>query len=210
MLDDLAIKYGTDKSSWVHNYTYLYEKYFEPFKDKPVKLLEIGIQEGASLRMWEEYFPHGNIYGLDIKECFEMDTKRITTIKGNQSNKRHLRQIIELFGPFDIIIDDGSHVNKDLLISFEELFPALKAGGIYVAEDLHTCYWGGGFGRPKFIKRLKKVIDQVNGGGKSGVADILKDGPVNYIKHLLPMTMWEKSIEYAHFYRSIVFLKRYG
>lgn len=203
-LDELALKYGTDKASAIHNYTRYYEKYFEPLRDKPLRILEIGIATGASLRMWREYFPNAEIIGLDKDEAY-MTKEGVTTIKGNQGNKKHLKQVVELFAPFDIIIDDGGHINKPMRLSFETLFPSLKSGGIYVAEDLHCCYWGRGFGRPVFIKRLKQLIDEVNGGGKSGIADPQKEGQLGFMKK---PTMWESSVEYVHVYRSIVFIKR--
>lgn len=207
-LDSLALKYGTDKSSAVHNYTRHYEKYFEPLRDKPLKVLEIGVQEGKSLKMWQDYFPRAEILGLDIKDCSESFDERISILVGNQGNKRHLLQVAEL-GPFDIIIDDGSHINKDMLLTFDTLFPALKPGGLYVVEDLHTCYWGRGFGRPKFIKRLKNLLDEVNSGGKSGLADKDKDHMEGGFMRNKAMTWWERTVEFIHLYRSIVFIKRY-
>ena len=204
-LDELALKHGTDKASAIHNYTRYYEQYFEPLRDKPLRILEIGIATGASLRMWREYFPNAEIIGLDKDEAY-MTKEGVITIKGDQSNKRHLLQVAELYTPFDIIIDDGSHINKDLLLTFETLFVALKSGGLYVAEDLHTCYWGFGFGRPKFIKRLKTLIDQVNSGGKAGIADRAKESPLGFMRW--PMTWWERNVEFVHFYRGIVFIKK--
>ena len=53
-LDHYALKHGTDKSSIHHNYTAVYEKYFRPIKEDKVKVLEIGVLYGASLKMWNE------------------------------------------------------------------------------------------------------------------------------------------------------------
>ena len=43
----------------------------------------------------------------------------------------------------DIIIDDGSHLNRHVVKSFQVLFPLLADDGIYVAEDTQTAYWPG-------------------------------------------------------------------
>jgi hypothetical protein len=56
LLDALALASGTDKSSAGHNYTKIYAKYFASLKDKPIKFLEIGIFQGNSVKMWEDYF----------------------------------------------------------------------------------------------------------------------------------------------------------
>ena len=64
-LDELAIAFNTDKSTRTHGFTNHYQVYFELLRDLPLKLLEIGVQSGASLRMWKQYFPKAEIYGLD-------------------------------------------------------------------------------------------------------------------------------------------------
>ena len=57
-LDQIARKHGTDKCSTCHNYCRTYEQYFGPIRAWPVRLLEIGVQTGASIKTWLEYFPH--------------------------------------------------------------------------------------------------------------------------------------------------------
>lgn len=212
-LDQIAIECGTDKSSKVHFYTRHYERYFEPLREKPLKILEIGIQNGYSLKMWKEYFPNAYIYGMDIHDCSHMAEDRIKIIQGNQSNPETLRTASMVHGPFDIVIDDGSHHNYDMKIGVEALFPFLNHNGIYVVEDLHTCYWDKthATGAPVFMDRLKAMLDEVNSAGKSGKADIEKD-PTDgeYLsKKFGEMTWWEKNVEFVHLYRHIVFIKRY-
>ena len=115
------------------------------------------------------------------------------------------------YGPFDIIIDDGSHRNDDMVISFETLFPVLKCGGMYVVEDLHCCYWyDEGNKKNRFIDRIIKnrIIDSVNSSGKMGIAD----------KDNLALDSWfpqgghldwdEGNIKSMHLYQSIVFIEK--
>jgi hypothetical protein len=72
-------------------------------------------------------------------------------------------------GFFDIVIDDGSHVNEHIITSFQTLFPLLANNGIYVIEYLKTSYllkYGGSseiFEHPgTSIRMLKKLIDGLN------------------------------------------------
>jgi demethylmacrocin O-methyltransferase len=91
--------------------------------------------------MWQRFFPRGLIYGMDLYPKPGVRGPRIRTIQGNQNDPSFLRSLAAEFGPFDIIIDDGSHVNEHVRTSFEELFGSVRPGGYYVIEDLHTSYW---------------------------------------------------------------------
>ena len=67
-LDHLAIEAGTDKSSLYNHYTKIYAKVFHEMKNLPIKLLEIGIYKGHSVKMWEGFFPQGMLYFIDITD----------------------------------------------------------------------------------------------------------------------------------------------
>lgn len=210
-LDELAIKYKTDKSSALHNYTEKYDRHFSHLRDKEIKVLEIGIQDGFSLKTWKDYFTKAHIYGLDVVDCRQMDEDRITTIQGSQNDLGALQRLNEQYGPFDIIIDDGSHISSDMRISFDFLFPFLKNGGVYVVEDLHCCYWPNFSERTyDFMDRLKELLDRVNSRGKCGLAEIdnLEQDGFYRQGSLGPMDWWDRSIEAIHLYRSIVFFDK--
>jgi hypothetical protein len=135
-LSKLARLYGTDK--YEHGYTKIYSTYFEKVKHKKLRILEIGIGGGEntkfggnSLKMWAKYFPKSEILGIDIYDKSLLDYRRIKTFQGSQSDKKFLSQ----FDNLDIIIDDGSHINSDVIKSFEVLFPILNVGGYYCIED---------------------------------------------------------------------------
>jgi hypothetical protein len=96
---------------------------------------------GESLAMWAEYFPHGKIVGLDVvAKRLKLDP-RITVLQGAQDDAALLASVCAVHGPFDIVIDDGSHVPKHVCASFDALFPHLKDGGLYVIEDVQTTFW---------------------------------------------------------------------
>ncbi len=149
-LTSLAKVYQTDKWGY-HFYTPVYEQWFRSLRYKPIRLLEIGVggyaksqMGGNSLRMWKRYFPQGKITGIDIYDKSALQETRIRIFKGDQTDRVFLTGLTQVEGPFDIIIDDGSHVQSHIITSFETLFPLMNPGGIYVIEDTQTSYW------PKF------------------------------------------------------------
>jgi hypothetical protein len=147
-LSDLSTRYGSDKWGGLHWYTSHYMNHFSPLRYDPVRVLEIGIggykyesSGGGSLHMWQRFFPRGLVYGLDLYPKPNVHGSRIHTIQGDQNDRSFLRSLAARYGPFDIIIDDGSHVNEHVRTSFEELFGCVRPGGYYVIEDMHTSYW---------------------------------------------------------------------
>jgi len=91
--------------------------------------------------MWKKYFPFGQIISLDIFDKSKLQENRIKIYQGSQTDEKVLDKIISDNGEFDLIIDDGSHINEHIITTFKYLFPKLKEGGIYVIEDLQTSYW---------------------------------------------------------------------
>lgn len=129
-----------------HHYFPIYERTFAPLRARPIKVMEIGVHRGASLKLWREYF-HADtqIVGVDIdprcREC--EDAGRSVHVRiGSQADQPFLQTVVEEFGPFDLIIDDGSHVASHMLASFNYLFlEGLNDDGIYFVEDMHSNYF---------------------------------------------------------------------
>lgn len=202
ILDDLALKYGTDKASNLHNYTRWYEKLL-PTAESNISLLEIGVSDGKSLRMWREYYPNAFIKGIDI------DVKKCNPIEGVlllEADQKNLS-----FGEyvkFDVIIDDGSHRWEDQISSFKALWPHINPGGVYVIEDLHTSYcmeFGepGGLNTTEFLHLL---MDDVNMYGVGGLGDHRNLLFYQEIKHYL--NVYQKTVESMTFYPSICFIRK--
>lgn len=204
-LDKLAKLFKTDKCG-AHNYTPHYQKHFSSFKNKKNKILEIGVGGynkpnvgGHSLRMWKYYFKKSNIVSIDIYEKKLLQEKRIKLYKGSQIDLELLDKINEETGPFDIIIDDGSHLNSHVLTTFNHLFPKLKKGGIYVIEDTQTSYWPDMEG--ELIERNN--LKTINGFFKS-----LTDG-LNYKEFMLKNyspSYFDLNITSIHFYHNLIFI----
>ena len=137
-------------------------------RGRPLRLLEIGVQNGGSLQIWHEYLPEGSqIYGLDIDErCRRLDfPPQVKVLVGDAGDPATLD---DLLGDevFDIIIDDGSHQSRDVIAAAKALLPRLVAGGKYFIEDLHASYWssyGGGFRKVgTSIEHIKNIVDALH------------------------------------------------
>lgn len=166
-LDSIAKKNKTDKCSDVHNYCEKYERYFRFDRKQKLKILEIGVFLGGSVKTWSEYFPNSDIIGIDIKEsCRQFEDERIKIEIGSQTDEKFIEHIIEKYKEFDLIIDDGSHIQKDVIKSFNLLFPSLKNRGLYVIEDSCCSYWanyGGGYKKENTsIEYFKELVDHVS------------------------------------------------
>ena len=102
---------GTDKARDWHGYLEFYERFFASLRDQPVRLLEIGVFRGQSVKMWSEYFAVGQIIGADIDPAaLQYAADRIIIEIADQSNIAHLTRLGVTHGPFDIVVDDGSHL----------------------------------------------------------------------------------------------------
>lgn len=174
-LAELCVRYGSDK--WgAHAYTRRYERHFAPLRDQPLNILEIGVggftdprRGGASLSVWKRYFPRALVHGMDITDKTALSEQRITVLQGDQSCTDDLAAVAAAAGPFDIVIDDGSHVSAHLLTTFHALWPALRYGGMYIMEDLQTSYWPSFGGRDDTfddpatsVGFLKTLVDGLN------------------------------------------------
>ena len=162
----LAAVYGSDKGATAHRYVDLYERHLGERRHLVHKVLEIGVYRGASLQMWQDFFPRAEIYGVDISDV-SVSGSRIHTIRGDQSDPA-LLEAVRAVGPFDLVIDDGSHRAGDLITTFDGLFDSVRPGGFYVVEDMQTAYlesYGGGrTGQPGTSTELvKQLVDAVNG-----------------------------------------------
>jgi hypothetical protein len=126
-----------------HTYSQ-YERHLKGLRDIPLKILEIGVHTGASIAVWEEYFPNAMIVGLDILKIDRKFGDRVHIVQGSQCDEELLKKISERFAPdgWDIIIDDASHIGHLSKTTICCLFPNhLKKGGLYFLEDWGTGYW---------------------------------------------------------------------
>jgi len=144
-LPRLFLLFGTDKQKFGgHSYGGTYKGLFRGLRYRRLKLLEIGVLRGESLLAWRAYFPRAVTVGLDLDDKRALTAgKRTRVYQGDQGSAADLSRICAAEGPFDIVIDDGSHLSRHQLFSFLRLFPHIKDGGLYVIEDVQTSFWSG-------------------------------------------------------------------
>jgi hypothetical protein len=136
-LDEIGLKFNTDKSSRFHNYLSFYEEQL-PDRSFTGRLLEIGVMDGYSMQMWREYYPHAaEIVGVDIMPKDHLDIPGVRLLLLNATDIAAMREL----GSFDIIIDDGSHMSLEQQQAFFWLYyNQFNAEGCYIIEDLWTSH----------------------------------------------------------------------
>ncbi len=219
ILDRIALESGTDKSSNSHNYTEIYAEYFAPFRDQPIKFLEIGISTGCSAWLWDRYFTNAELHLIDNRLELLQHSKpeRAHYHIVDQADAKALKRFAaSVGGNFDIIIDDGGHYMDQQIISFQTLFPFLRSGGLYIVEDLHTSYWrqfgGGGTaenpkaGEGTAVEFLKNLVEDLNYTSGLTACGDWKKTPKEIWMHL---SEFQKHIHSIHFYKSLCIIKKH-
>jgi cephalosporin hydroxylase len=194
-----------------------YDRLFAPYRDRPVRILEIGIQNGGSLELWGKYFAKAEkIVGCDInQDCIRLqyDDPRISVVVGNANAERTRKQILRACDSFDIIIDDGSHQSSDVICSFSKYFSCLNEGGLYVVEDLHCSYWkefAGGLYNPAssigFFKLLVDVVHREHWGIDKARSELLHKFEERYGFQFLEGTL--RKVHSLEFTNSLCFIRK--
>jgi 23S rRNA U2552 (ribose-2'-O)-methylase RlmE/FtsJ len=145
--DQFLLKYFNEHTEgrgiwkFVH-YFDIYERHFSRFRGKEVHVLEIGVFSGGSLEMWKEYFgPRCTIYGVDIEPgCKAYESESVRILIGDQADRNFWRRVKEEVPAIDIVIDDGGHTPEQQIVTLEELLPHLRAGGVYMCEDVTNVF----------------------------------------------------------------------
>lgn len=181
---------------WMH-YFPIYERHLAPYRGKRVTMLEIGVSHGGSLEMWRHYLGRrAHIVGIDIDpRVTTLGGRQISVYAGDQSDSTFLDEIVRRHGPFDIVLDDGSHLSRHQIASIEHLWPHVVDGGMYIVEDVHSNYWpdyeGGGRQAPgTFVEWTSRRIDDMH-AWHSRESDFVPND-------------WTRSIDGVHVYDSVV------
>jgi len=196
---------------WSH-YFAIYQEVFGPRRAEPLSILEIGVLGGASLRLWKRYFTHPGtqIVGIDIMpECIKFDVPAdgIRVRIGDQTDATFLKRVVEEFGPFDLIIDDGSHHSSHIIASFNHLYAdGLKESGIYFVEDLHANYWHPWRdSRRSFLDMCKELIEHMHAHyQKAAPQAFLMNNPSDQPMAALEVPLITTKIKEIRFFDSIV------
>ena len=220
-LDELARRYGTDKSAAPnqHAYTPIYERYFTHLRDEPITLVEYGVggydaagkpcptAGGASLRMWADWFPNATIIGVDnCPKILDFEGRNIHIWLGDQADPNVADALAEQFGPFDVVIDDASHLSRLTIATFKATWRHIKPGGFYVCEDTANSYytWAGPLESSPDPDKPLHNGDQTMMQFFRRFAD-----DVNYRDYIYPAKLWRGyQLEFAHFWHELVILRK--
>lgn len=189
-----------------HNHVLqIYDEHFARYRNTPVRFLEIGITGGGSLLMWKEYFgPQAKIWGLDVSTT-AIDSgildHGVGILTADQGDPELMKKAGDEIGPIDIVVDDGSHIGRDQIASFEALFPAFADNGIYAIEDLHTAYrhtHEGGYKDPRsIIEYTKNFPDMFH------YSDIESDQKPEF-----PTII--KGVHALHYFRNVLLIEKHS
>ncbi len=132
-----------DKGS-THSYIQVYEDLFDSYRETARKIIEIGLYDGHSFRMFSEYF-NGDVYGIDISEQ-PLDMVDLMPVLKSYPEYAFIcdganANAVESYFPaakfkFDVVIDDAAHTLDQQLKIFGIWKERLAPHGIHVVEDI--------------------------------------------------------------------------
>jgi hypothetical protein len=197
-----ANRAGAPLDKWIH-YFPIYTRHLERYRNRPVRVLEIGVYRGGGLEMLQRYLgPDATIVGLDVDEVARAAAQgRYVVELGDQQDPEVLRAVVERHGPFDVVIDDGGHSVDQQVTSIETLFPLLEDGGTYLVEDCHTSYWPEHAQYAPADPSAGSFIDWV----KARVDDL---NAYHFSKQLDVPVPWATHVDGLHVYDSVVVLDK--
>lgn len=209
-LSEWGMRNGTDKVNQHHsfagkNYLDIYDLYFTKLRHSNVKMLEIGIRDGSSLRTFRDYFKNGTIIGLDINPETSFKENRIITYIGSQSSPEVLDKVFIDHPQINVVLDDGSHINELTIKSFHLIFDRLPKGSYYIIEDLACTYLE------------ENLENDIKVGGWPGMD--LNDASVKMVNNrsdindffqtiFKDLDFGKGNVEYVHFWSQICVIKK--
>jgi len=206
-IEELFYDLPLSSDKW-NAYFEIYERYLRRYTERPIHLVEVGVQNGGSLILWSKYFKKSIITGIDADpNCMNLkyDNPNISIVIGNQQSEQFWDKFLTHFPPIDVFIDDGGHVMEQQIVTFEKVFPKLNMGGTYICEDTHTSYHrthNGGYKRnSSFIEYAKDFVDVLHHDWRDQIDT---------------NTEWERKTKLAegltsvHFYDSVVVFEKFG
>jgi hypothetical protein len=199
LLHRLGVQYGTDKVQ--HHYLVSYDAIFEPQRFEVRRVLEIGVFQGASVLMWRDYFTHAHIDGMDmfLKAAFYRlhilparnfyeevrrgkHGERVTAVQCNHSDAPAMERFVAAHPRnYDVIIEDGSHMQRDQQLNMAQLLPLVRPGGIYVIEDLHTGLVSGFDELPSSENTTVAALLRLQETGRWGRSKYIAEAPADYL-----------------------------
>jgi hypothetical protein len=129
---------------WRH-YFKQYDRHLARFRGRSPVVAEVGVFSGGSIGMWHRYFGEGcAVHGIDLDpRCKAYETERTRIHVGDQASRAFWREFRRQVPRLDILIDDGGHTPEQQMTTFEEMFPHIAPGGVFICEDVEAASEGG-------------------------------------------------------------------
>lgn len=137
-LRELSHGKATDKDT-VHSYLDTYESLFRSRKDAVINIMEIGILDGGSIRLWRDYFQNATVTALDISPKYFYDSNRIRVFTGDAYTTDMITKLSDRV--YDIIIDDGPHTLESMQYAAAKYTSLLSKNGLFIIEDVQDMSW---------------------------------------------------------------------
>jgi len=137
----------TDKNT-THSYLELYERLLNSKKETAKNVLEVGICDGGSIKLWSDYFTNATIYGLDILNInniwdeLKHNDKIVLYTSTNAYNASFFQSnFLDKNIKCDFMLDDGPH-SLESMIQFIKLYSQIMTDdGILIIEDVQDIIW---------------------------------------------------------------------
>lgn len=196
----IASKLNTTKNEL--GFITYYSDYLRTLQGKKINLLEIGFTK-SSLTLFKKFLPKANIIGLDLIARKADIYKKADIFYGDQTDFKVLNKIIKKYKKFDVIIDDGSHINSHVKKTFNYLFEYLNYGGFYFIEDLQTSY----------ISRWNYGGDPINHNNKKTIMNFIRSlaDRMHYQEFDNPFytkNKYDGHIGFVHIYKNLAVIKK--
>lgn len=196
----LADLFGSDKGSIKHRYTEVYEPLIhlmcaqqgDTRKTAELVIAEAGVACGASLHMWSHYLPESTIIGYDIRpECAKLcrDLKNVRIEIGDPAQMSEPSD-----APFDVFIDDASHIAEQMVLMFKNCWPWVRSGGFYIIEDLACTY------SASYTKQFREHFDPAAVNDRNAV--------VSMMDHLMKCVDSRSEIAEINYYPQLLILRK--
>ena len=146
-LRDLIDNSRTDKDT-THSYLDLYQSLLEKKKETAIKVLEIGIHKGGSIKMWDDFFINADVYAVDIlpkermwEELLNKESIHLYNSEDAYNSGFVQNEFIDNNFHFDMMLDDGPHTLQSMIQFIKLYLPLLKSDGILIIEDVQQMEW---------------------------------------------------------------------
>jgi len=143
---DIVDNSKTDKNT-LHSYLGLYQKLLISKKKTAKNVLEVGINQGGSIKLWHDFFPNATIYGLDIIKIKDMwseirNKNRIRLGRFDAYDEKFVSNHFLNKGiKFDFMLDDGPHSLESMKHFIKLYTPLMTCDGILIIEDVQSWDW---------------------------------------------------------------------